>query len=223
MAEEDKALQQEHAMHKDMVFIPNVDSYRNLPQKVKEAYAWASKNTKAAWFAKVDDDMFVRIEALSKHLQAEYSSQKPTLIGHIVEAGTHVTRQGKWAEFQEYTNDAYPAWPQGSYGHIVSRPVAEYIAEKKDSLFNGQGEDTSMGIWMDVMAQEASVTLINSDRFVNDRNCLNTDNLIVGHDLTAGDMVRCKRRGGKGLALNAVNRGGWDGGWSSYRRRRTWV
>jgi hypothetical protein len=38
-----------------------------------------------------------------------------------------VTRTGKWAEL-DYKPGDYPMFPLGSFGHIVSRPIAEYIA-----------------------------------------------------------------------------------------------
>jgi hypothetical protein len=44
----------------------------------------------------------------------------------MVDAPVH--RDGKWAEL--YTGETYPYWPQGSCSHAVSRPVAEYVAQK---------------------------------------------------------------------------------------------
>lgn len=39
-----------------------------------------------------------------------------------------------------------PAFPMGSAGHVVSRPIAEYVSMYQDLLFDYQGEDVSLGM-----------------------------------------------------------------------------
>ena len=54
----------------------------------------------------------------------------------------------KWAE-DKYKPSMYPPFPHGSRGHIVGRAIAEYVACNQDELINYQGEDVSLGIWID--------------------------------------------------------------------------
>ena len=41
------------------------------------------------------------------------------------------------------------------------------------------------------MSNDVNVEMVNSNHLGNDRNCFNMDNYIIGHDLTASEMVRC--------------------------------
>jgi len=66
-----------------------------------------------------------------------FDHTKPTVIGSV--GSGKVTSTGKWAEL-DYKQDKYPMFPLGSFGHVVSRPIAEYIAEQnvQKALFDYQ-------------------------------------------------------------------------------------
>ena len=66
----------------------------------------------------------------------------------VVHCVVHCVIPGKWAEFPEFTASVYPPWPNGAV-HVVSRPIAQYIADNRERLFNAQGEDVAIGIWLD--------------------------------------------------------------------------
>lgn len=122
------------------------ESYRGLVYKLKAAYAWVLGNTNADWVVKADDDTVVRVSSIGKFL-SQYSPTNPTVVGRII-YGPPVHKQGKWADM-DYIPRQYPPWPQGSCGHVVSRPIVEYVVENIDKLHEYQGEDTSLGIWLD--------------------------------------------------------------------------
>lgn len=103
--------------------------------KLKAAYAWVLGNTNADWVVKADDDTVVRVSSIGKFL-SQYSPTNPTVVGRII-YGPPVHKQGKWADM-DY-----------SCGHVVSRPIVEYVVENIDKLHEYQGEDTSLGIWLD--------------------------------------------------------------------------
>lgn len=65
---EEKRLQQEAMVNRDIVRMPDVDVYKTLPAKVRYMYEWGTKNTKAKWFAKIDDDSFARVDSLAAWL-----------------------------------------------------------------------------------------------------------------------------------------------------------
>ena len=149
---EDALLDQEQKNYGDLAKMPGVDGYDKLPQKIKFMYEWGLAHTNATWFVKVDDDMVVRVSALQSWIATKSRSGsmdpfKPTIIGGIVNDGS-VARSGKWAE-KQYAPDKYPKFPIGSNGHIVNKPVATFIAQESARLLDYQGEDTSIGIWLD--------------------------------------------------------------------------
>ena len=96
--------------------------YRHLPQKVKYAYSWGLEHTNAKWLVKVDDDFFVRVDALEKYLTTRFDDDKNVVVGHIAN-GWKVHRGGKWAE-RTYKPSRYPKFPLGSCGHAVTRSIA---------------------------------------------------------------------------------------------------
>mmetsp|Transcript_12893 Transcript_12893/g.37834 ORF Transcript_12893/g.37834 Transcript_12893/m.37834 type:complete len:238 (+) Transcript_12893:681-1394(+) len=170
---EDALLEEEQSVHHDLVFVPVVDVYRALPQKLKESYEWGTKHTDAEWFVKIDDDMFIDVGELETYLSGkEFDSDTPTVVGKIA-FSYGVLRTGKWTELI-YEDDKYPPFPLGSKGHSVSRPIAEFVTENMDSLFNYQGEDTSLGIWLDESHLKKEVQWIASTHFIsNHQNCNN--------------------------------------------------
>lgn len=112
IAIEQEKLLAEQQKHQDMIYTPKPESYRGLVHKLKEGYIWAIKNTKAAWIAKADDDMYVRVASLSKLLR-KLRSPRPTVVGRIIWSSP-VHKGGKWADLDYNKNDTYPPWPQVS-------------------------------------------------------------------------------------------------------------
>ena len=60
-------------------------------------------------------------------------------------------------------------------GHIVSRPVAEYVAKHQDptesDLYDYQGEDISLGIWVAESPLNATMQWISSKHLTNKGDC----------------------------------------------------
>ena len=191
-------LRHEQHVYGDLVEIPMQDDYTLLPEKVVQAYAWALETfTNLQWLVKVDDDTFVRVKALEHYLE-KYNSHIPMLIGKIVPK-SEVARNGKWAEHAHYQNTYYPYWPQGSSGHIVSKPIAKYIVDNSQRLHRYQGEDVSIGIWLDE-AQKLSnlqVTYIQAESMMTMDGieyCKKKPQyLMIGHDFTPDGMLHCQQ------------------------------
>ena len=186
-AAQDKKLANEQQHYSDIITMPEVDVYRHLPQKVKYCYKWGLKNTKAKWFVKTDDDSVVRIGTLGAYLDKTYDSDNPLVIGRIAK-GWSVPRSGKWAE-KDYKPSKYPNFPLGSVGHVVSKSVATYIADNSDKLFNYQGEDVSVGIWLN--KSPLKVKWVTSKRMTNHGNCKDTGMWVIGHNIKPAKMKAC--------------------------------
>lgn len=192
VAEEQKILIAEQEKFKDMIYTPKPESYRGLVHKLKISYSWVLQNTKAEWIIKADDDTFVRVSSLG-HLLSGYSSLEPTVMGRII-LKSPVHKQGKWAD-KEYSPLYYPPWPQGSCGHVVSRPVAQYVADHQQELIEYQGEDTTLGIWLDESPIREKVRWIDKAAFSNEGNCHNATLLVIGHEISPQKMRACYETG----------------------------
>ena len=166
------------------------ESYMSLPYKLHFAYQWVVNSmTHVKWILKADDDTVVRVGTLQHALLDLYNPDLPIVLGRIVPHAL-VNRKGKWAEFQ-YSRNVYPYWPQGSRGHVVSRPVASYIASQRNLTYY-QGEDTSLGIWLD--DSPLNVWWIHSPFFQNHAQCQDENALVIGHKLGPDDIRSCFER-----------------------------
>jgi hypothetical protein len=188
-------LQHEQDLYHDLVEIPMIDDYTLLPEKLVQAYAWALETfSNLEWLVKVDDDNFVKPQALEKYLQ-KYNSNLPMLVGKIV-PHSEVAKEGKWADL-EYKQPYYPYWPQGSCGHIVSKVIAKYIVKNSSKLHRYQGEDVSLGIWLDEAHTSHALndlTYIQAESMMTFEGpdfCSQSEYLIVGHDLSPDAIWQC--------------------------------
>ena len=185
----DQRLAKEQSQHGDLIRVGAVDVYRNLPQKVKEGYAWVVCNTTAEWVVKTDDDSVVRVGTLEHYLTTTYDARKPVVVGSIMNR-LAVDRKGKWAELT-YTKRNYPKFPLGSHGHCVSRSVATWIVEHKDDLFNYQGEDVSVGIWLDESPLKNRVQWVTSKHIAGNGRCKDPRKWMIGHNINTSKMRQC--------------------------------
>jgi hypothetical protein len=222
-ARQQQLLEQEFQEHGDLLDTIHPESYRSLPFKLQFAYHWIYTHYRHdahwEWILKVDDDIMVHTVAKLQHdvLRPLNGHAQPIVVGSIVTNGK-VIKTGKWAEhvypgrahYSPNVNQVvhfpyYPYWPKGSCGHVVSRVVAEYVAQQfhpyhgnnessattsdntnksnttstssntnttasiSTDLVYYQGEDTSLGIWLD--ESPLSVIWIKSRYFTNDKHC----------------------------------------------------
>lgn len=185
-------LLQEQAQYQDLLVMPVIDMYRTLPQKLKFAYTFVHYHLPTVqWVLKVDDDFFVRIDPFAKALQTHDASQ-PILIGGDIRLDHKAHTGGKWKELPQFPHGAiYPPFPLGSYGHVVTRPIVDYVVQYKEALFDYQGEDVSIGIWLkNSLAPETK--FLNDRRMSNGGDCRKPNLYVVGHDITPPKMEVCQ-------------------------------
>ena len=189
VAEEDKLLQAEICREK-LILVPVVDYYRALPRKLKEAYRWALKHTEAKWFHKIDDDAVARISKMENLLLkledvlSATSSNNYVVMGAI--KSTDVKKDGKWAD-PDYEPSMYPWYVNGAQGYVVSRALAQAVVTYDSTEY--QGEDVSLGIWLNEM--KINATMINSPLFVAHGNCHMQGHVSIGHNISPRKMREC--------------------------------
>ena len=223
----------------DLIEIPMMEHYKRLPEKVVQSYHWVLTNLpQVQWLVKADDDTYVR-PSLVEHYLKKYNADIPMVLGKIV-PHSPVAREGKWKEV-DYAHEYYPYWPQGSAGHIVSKATAQYISAKSESLHRYQGEDVSIGIWMDEAPSKhklQDVTYIQAKGIItNDGTnyCGRANVVMIGHDISPEEMYDCQEKfkkassslenswlddptNWKSLYGSASDGGGWNAGsgwWST--------
>jgi len=189
---EDTQIVLETTIYKDILITNKTDVYRHLPAKVRLMLHWGVQNTKFDFFMKVDQDHFINPIALIK-LVGSRSQHEYSIIGNI-ERESEVRRDGKWKEltYQHGVNNAkYPKFPLGSSGWIMSRKVAEYISQHRLELFDYQGEDVSIGIWIHESSIASDIQWISSKQMRGDGNCSDPNNIVVGHELSLEKIQLC--------------------------------
>jgi len=173
----------------DVIVVDMFDVYRNLAEKLKLAYLWIIENTEAKYVLKMDDDSFARVDSVQHWLMNRVNPPKYEIIAGKFNTG-HPVRHGKWAE-TKYKPNEYPPWPSGS-GHIVSRPVIKYMHDNIDTWVSYQGEDTSMGIWMENVRPQMNVHRTSSEHFItHSGDCHNTNKFVIGHSISPQKMREC--------------------------------
>ena len=188
-------LRLEQQQNQDLLEIPMKERYTRLPEKLLQSYHWVIKNVpQVEWIVKSDDDMFVRVDNLNRYLK-KYNSNIPMVLGDIV-YHSEVNPVGKWAEL-DYRYVYYPYWPKGSAGHVVSRAAASYFSDTSESLRRYQGEDTSIGIWLDDAQKNQTlkdVTYIHSKSMFASHGknaCMSPKTMIIGHDMSPDALLTC--------------------------------
>ena len=150
IALEQMALELEAEEHADLILVPNlVDTYGGLPKKLKEGLRWMLQHTTTDWFMKIDDDVAVRLTRVEQALSS-YNKDSDTIIGKIHRGGK-VPLDGKWAEVN-YKSKVYPTFPMGGECYVVSRRLSQRIVDHDG--FEYQGEDVSLGIWIEELEAE---------------------------------------------------------------------
>ena len=112
------ALVFEHEQYRDIVQEDFLDSYKNLTYKGIAALKWISTYCSHAKFVlKTDDDIFVNMFTMLRHLQTQYhlNAHNHGLMMCLVWSRMKVMREGKWKiSKDEFKEDYYPTYCSGS-------------------------------------------------------------------------------------------------------------
>ena len=182
----DQDLYREHLSHKDVVLVDMLDIYRSLPKKLKLGYKFViDHHPKTDWILKIDDDACARVGLIETMLQDVQNYGSTVVMGNI---RRNVDRplSGKWADL-DYKKPKYPPFANGAHGHLVSYDVAQEVVRHNGHEY--QGEDVSLGIWLD--ESKLHVNFVHSNKFVAHGDCRDKSLLVIGHNIPLAKMRQC--------------------------------
>ena len=182
--------------------------YDEILKDVEKIYA-KQMNTNFMWknqkskLNKLETDEELKNHKNTKIIHAGKKIPIPKIYFYFgcIKGGAKVQRNGKWKEEVYTKSNIYPKFSLGSCGHIISRNLAEYIVENDEKLFEYQGEDTSLGIWLNEAPVEIKQQLLIQDlpsmgnrlRAPGGlmRSCVNPSYHVIGHKVTPDVMRKC--------------------------------
>nr|XP_054768669.1 beta-1,3-galactosyltransferase 6-like [Lytechinus pictus]XP_054768670.1 beta-1,3-galactosyltransferase 6-like [Lytechinus pictus] len=175
-------LEKEQKKYNDLLFLPDLkDGFYALTQKLIEMFVWLDQNVNYKFVLKVDDDSFVRLDALTKELQQK--SQERLFWGFF-DGRARVHKAGKYAEADWVLCDRYLPYAKGG-GYILSADLVHFVSLNAKYLKKYNGEDVSLGSWLAAV----EVNRQHDTRFDTEylsRGCSNT--YLITHKQTPDDM-----------------------------------
>ncbi|XP_035212050.1 beta-1,3-galactosyltransferase 6-like [Stegodyphus dumicola] len=143
--EEKHNLKNELKEYNDLLLLDSVnDSFSKLSEKLREIFRWLDSKAHYTFVLKVDDDSFVRLNAL---YTAMTKQPQEKLYWGFFNGQANVKLKGKWAEKDWFLCDHYLPYALGG-GYVLSADLVHYIVLVSDILSIYQNEDVSLGIWL---------------------------------------------------------------------------
>lgn len=177
-----EALEKEQKQYNDLLFLPDLeDSFLALTQKLIDMFVWLDQNVSYKFVLKVDDDSFVRLDALAKELPQK--SQEKLFWGFF-DGRARVHKAGKYAEADWVLCDRYLPYAKGG-GYILSADLVHFVSLNAKYLKKYNGEDVSLGSWLAAVEVDRQHDT-RFDTEYRSRGCSNT--YLITHKQTPDDM-----------------------------------
>jgi len=145
---ETKELEDERKIYKDLLLLTDLkDSYANLSSKILLGFEWSEGNNSVEYdyMVKVDDDSYVRIEALAGALK-EMECPRLFYWGYFMGFAFPLAT-GKWMERAWFKCPHYLPYAMGG-GYVLSRDVVALIVKFSHKLTLYRNEDVTVGSWL---------------------------------------------------------------------------
>ncbi|CAH2049282.1 unnamed protein product [Thlaspi arvense] len=145
----DRAIDSENKKTNDFMILENhVEKPEELPKKTKLFFAYASEKWEAEFYAKVNDDVYVNIDALGNALAAHLD--KPRAYIGCMKSGEVFSEQGqKWYEPDWWKFGDKKAYFRHASGElfVISQALAKFISINRSILRTYAHDDVSAGSW----------------------------------------------------------------------------
>ncbi|XP_044468417.1 hydroxyproline O-galactosyltransferase HPGT1 [Mangifera indica] len=145
----DKEIDSEHKQTNDFIILENhVEAPQDVPKKAKLFFAYAADKWDADFYAKVNDDIYVNIDALGATL-ATYVDKPRAYIG-CMKSGEVFSEQGhKWYEPDWWKFGDKKLYFRHASGEmfVISQALAKFISINRSILRSYAHDDISAGSW----------------------------------------------------------------------------
>ncbi|CAK9176961.1 unnamed protein product [Ilex paraguariensis] len=145
----DREIDSENKLTKDFFILENhLEAPEELPKKTKMFFAHAAESWDAEFYAKVNDDVYVNIDALGNTLAANLD--KPRVYIGCMKSGEVFSEQNqKWYEPEWWKFGDGKTYFRHAAGElfVISRALAKFISINRDNLRTYAHDDVSVGSW----------------------------------------------------------------------------
>ncbi|KAL7003544.1 Hydroxyproline O-galactosyltransferase HPGT1 [Sarracenia purpurea var. burkii] len=145
----DRGIYSENKQTDDFIILENhVEALGELPKKTKLFFAHASENWDAEFYAKVNDDVYVNIDALGSTLAAHLDKPRVYIgcmkSGEVFSETSHKWYEPDWWKFGD--GKVYFRHASGEM-LVISQALAKFISINRSILRTYAHDDVSVGSW----------------------------------------------------------------------------
>ncbi|XP_021909105.1 hydroxyproline O-galactosyltransferase HPGT1 [Carica papaya] len=145
----DRKIDNENKRTNDFIILDNqIEAPEKLPEKAKLFFAHAADKWDAEFYAKVNDNIFVNIDALGATLSAHLSSPRAYIgcmkSGEVFSEPNHKWYEPEWWKFGD--KKSYFRHASGEM-YVISRALAKYLSINRSILRTYAHDDVSAGSW----------------------------------------------------------------------------
>ncbi|XP_068659845.1 hydroxyproline O-galactosyltransferase HPGT1-like [Aristolochia californica] len=145
----DRAIDSENRQTNDFIIIDNhIEALEELPKKTKSYFVHAADTWDAEFYAKVNDDIYVNIDALGTMLANHWD--KPRVYLGCMKSGEVFSEPGhKWYEPDWWKFGDGKSYLRHASGEmfVISRALAQFISINREILCTYAHDDVSAGSW----------------------------------------------------------------------------
>ncbi|GMP70458.1 hypothetical protein CsSME_00029306 [Camellia sinensis var. sinensis] len=145
----DRDIDNENKQTNDFSILENhVEAPEELPKKTKLFFAHAAENWDAEFYAKVNDDVYVNIDALGNSLAAHLD--KPRVYVGCMKSGEVFSEQShKWYEPDWWKFGDGKVYFRHASGEmvVISQALAKFISINRSILQTYAHDDVTVGSW----------------------------------------------------------------------------
>ncbi|GJN03390.1 hypothetical protein PR202_ga20830 [Eleusine coracana subsp. coracana] len=171
----DREIDDENRSTKDfLVMDDHIESDEELPTKTKNFFANAAEAFDAAFYAKVNDDIYINVDTLNAMLKTHWDKPRVYIgcmkSGEVFSESTHKWYEPDWWKFGD--GKSYFRHASGEM-FVISRAIAQFISINRSVLRTYAHDDVSVGSWMIGLAVKhvRCVQLFDEQRFTEEEFC----------------------------------------------------
>ncbi|KAG1346488.1 hydroxyproline O-galactosyltransferase HPGT1 [Cocos nucifera] len=146
----DREIDDENMHTKDFIILDNhIEASEERPKKTKLFFAHAADTWDAEFYAKVNDDVYVNIDALGAMLATNWNKPRVYMgcmkSGEVFSQSSHKWYEPDWWKFGD--GKSYFRHASGEI-FVISRALAQFISINRSMLRTYAHDDVSVGSWM---------------------------------------------------------------------------